>query len=56
MIFVGLGDMIYADSTCNEIGKYGNRQISGDLSNPLTSIISGRIGSIIVRTGIIKIC
>ena len=28
--FVGLGDMIYADSTCNEIGKYGNRQISGD--------------------------
>ena len=28
--FIGLGDMIYADGTCNEIGRYGNRQIDGE--------------------------
>ncbi len=28
--FIGLGDMIYADSTCTEQGKYGNRQIAGN--------------------------
>jgi len=28
--FIGLGDMIYADGTCTEQGKYGNRQIPGD--------------------------
>ncbi len=28
--FIGLGDMIYADNTCEEIGKYGNRQIPGN--------------------------
>ncbi len=27
--FIGLGDMIYADSTCTEQGKYGNTQIDG---------------------------
>jgi alkaline phosphatase D len=25
--FVGLGDMIYADSACNPIGRYGNAQV-----------------------------
>ncbi len=28
--FVGLGDMIYADNICEEIGKYGNRQVPGN--------------------------
>lgn len=28
--FIGLGDMIYADGTCEEIGRYGNKQILGD--------------------------
>ncbi len=29
-LFIGLGDMIYADNTCEEIGKYGNRQVPGN--------------------------
>lgn len=28
--FIGLGDMIYADGTCEAIGRYGNPQIAGD--------------------------
>ncbi len=28
--FIGLGDMIYADSTCTSRGKYGNSQIAGE--------------------------
>jgi len=28
--FVGLGDMIYADGVCEEIGRYGNAQVAGD--------------------------
>jgi alkaline phosphatase D len=28
--FIGLGDMIYADGTCTETGKYGNQQVIGD--------------------------
>ena len=28
--FIGLGDMIYADNTCEETGKYGNRQVPGN--------------------------
>ena len=28
--FIGLGDMIYADGTCANIGRYGNSQIPGD--------------------------
>ena len=28
--FIGLGDMIYADNTCEEIGRYGNEQVPGD--------------------------
>jgi alkaline phosphatase D len=29
-VFVGLGDMIYADNTCTAVGLYGNAQIPGD--------------------------
>ena len=29
-VFVGLGDMIYADNACNAVGLYGNAQVSGD--------------------------
>jgi len=28
--FIGLGDMIYADNTCGEVGLYGNPQVPGD--------------------------
>ena len=28
--FIGLGDMIYADGTCEAVGRYGNAQIAGD--------------------------
>lgn len=28
--FIGLGDMIYADGTCDPVGRYGNAQIPGD--------------------------
>jgi alkaline phosphatase D len=28
-VFVGLGDMIYADNTCAAVGLYGNTQIAG---------------------------
>ena len=28
--FIGLGDMIYADSLCEEVGAHGNRQIPGE--------------------------
>lgn len=28
-VFVGLGDMIYADNACDATGRYGNRQIGG---------------------------
>jgi alkaline phosphatase D len=30
--FVGLGDMIYADSVCNPVGRYGNAQVPRDAS------------------------
>lgn len=29
-LFIGLGDMIYADGVCEDVGRYGNRQIPGD--------------------------
>src|SRR4051812_40688902 len=29
-VFVGLGDMIYADNGCASVGMYGNNQIPGD--------------------------
>ena len=29
-LFVGLGDMIYADNTCEAVGRYGNTQIPGN--------------------------
>ena len=29
-IFVGLGDMIYADNVCSAVGRYGNAQVPGD--------------------------
>jgi alkaline phosphatase D len=28
-VFVGLGDMIYADNTCDPVGRYGNVQVPG---------------------------
>ncbi|HMB17848.1 MAG TPA: alkaline phosphatase D family protein [Gaiellaceae bacterium] len=28
-IFVGLGDMIYADNACDPVGRYGNQQVPG---------------------------
>ena len=28
-VFVGLGDMIYADNACNAVGMYGNPQVPG---------------------------
>ena len=28
--FIGLGDMIYADNICEEIGRYGNQQVPGN--------------------------
>ena len=28
--FIGLGDMIYADGTCESTGRYGNTQVAGD--------------------------
>ena len=28
-VFVGLGDMIYADNACDPVGRYGNAQIAG---------------------------
>jgi alkaline phosphatase D len=28
-VFVGLGDMIYADNACNPVGLYGNAQVPG---------------------------
>lgn len=29
-LFIGLGDMIYADNTCEAKGRYGNTQVPGD--------------------------
>lgn len=29
-VFVGLGDMIYADNACAAVGLYGNAQVAGD--------------------------
>jgi alkaline phosphatase D len=28
-VFVGLGDMIYADNACDPVGRYGNQQVPG---------------------------
>jgi alkaline phosphatase D len=28
-VFIGLGDMIYADNTCDAVGRYGNAQLPG---------------------------
>ena len=28
-VFVGLGDMIYADNACDPVGRYGNAQVAG---------------------------
>ena len=35
--FIGLGDMIYADNPCAEIGRYGNAQIAGP-AEPATDL------------------
>jgi alkaline phosphatase D len=36
-VFVGLGDMIYADNACDPIGRYGNAQVPGDFG-PATDL------------------
>ena len=36
-VFVGLGDMIYADNACTATGMYGNAQVAGDLG-PATDL------------------
>lgn len=28
--FIGLGDMIYADNSCDHVGRYGNDQVAGE--------------------------
>jgi alkaline phosphatase D len=34
--FIGLGDMIYADGTCEATGRYGNAQVPGDFPQAAT--------------------
>ena len=34
--FLGLGDMIYADNTCDAMGRYGNAQIPGNFERAAT--------------------
>lgn len=34
--FIGLGDMIYADNICSEVGRYGNTQVPGDFKQAAT--------------------
>jgi alkaline phosphatase D len=36
-LFVGLGDMIYADNACDPIGRYGNAQVPGEFG-PATDL------------------
>jgi alkaline phosphatase D len=36
-VFVGLGDMIYADNACNPVGLYGNAQVPGGFG-PATNL------------------
>jgi alkaline phosphatase D len=40
-VFVGLGDMIYADNACDAVGRYGNRQVAGDFG-PATDLATFR--------------
>jgi alkaline phosphatase D len=40
-LFVGLGDMIYADNACAAVGLYGNAQLPGDFG-PATDLASFR--------------
>jgi alkaline phosphatase D len=36
-VFVGLGDMIYADNLCAAVGRYGNAQVPGDFVEAATT-------------------
>jgi alkaline phosphatase D len=36
-VFVGLGDMIYADNACDPVGRYGNAQVPGSFG-PATDL------------------
>src|SRR5919106_2446491 len=36
-VFVGLGDMIYADNACDPVGRYGNPQVPGEFG-PATDL------------------
>jgi alkaline phosphatase D len=40
-VFVGLGDMVYADNACDPVGRYGNAQVAGDFG-PATDLESFR--------------
>ena len=40
-VFVGLGDMVYADNGCEPTGRYGNAQLAGP--GPATGASSSRI-------------
>ena len=40
-VFVGLGDMIYADNACDPVGRYGNAQVPGGFG-PATDLGSFR--------------
>jgi alkaline phosphatase D len=37
-VFVGLGDMIYADNACEPVGRYGNEQVPGGFG-PATDLV-----------------
>jgi alkaline phosphatase D len=36
-VFVGLGDMVYADNLCAAVGRYGNAQVPGDFVEAATT-------------------
>jgi alkaline phosphatase D len=40
-VFVGLGDMVYADNACDPVGRYGNTQVPGDFG-PATDLAGFR--------------
>ncbi|MGH3083811.1 MAG: hypothetical protein ACRDNP_07065, partial [Gaiellaceae bacterium] len=41
-VFVGLGDMIYADNACDPGGRYGNAQVPGPVSSSSRCASPGR--------------
>ena len=49
-VFVGLGDMIYADNACDPVGLYGNAQVPGGFGPARPRRPSGRTGATTART------